>query len=474
MIRRRVAQSPRTALPLAWLSLLLLAGCTSLAPEYRRPPAPVPAQLPLPAAEAASAAAAAASASQAAVPLGWADFVQDERLRALVRQALAGNRDLRVAALTVQRAQAQLGLAEADRWPTVNAAFSASRAPNSQGAQRNSFQLGLQVSGWELDFFGRLRSLSDAAQAQLLASEAGRRSAELALVAALLTADRSLAADQAVLALAERTQASRADSLRLTRLRHEVGAASQLELQTALSLAAQAEAAVAQARRQIEKDRNALVLLAGGPVDAALWPQPAPAGPDAALAAVPVGLDSAVLLRRPDVVQAEQQLQAADANIGAARAAYFPRISLTGSAGLVSSELGSLLQGGNFAWTLASQAVAAIFDHGRVRQGVEVATVSRDIALAQYEKAVQTAFRESADALAGLGTWRSQIASQQRQLDAVREIARLTELRWRSGAASALERLDAERSLFAAEQALIQLRLAEQVDRIGLWKALGG
>lgn len=481
------ARSTQTAL--AVVATALLAACSSLAPTYQRPAAPVPAQLPLPAEAGASAAL--NLPEQAQAPLAWADFVRDERLRGLVRQALAANRDLRVAALGVQRAQAQLGLADADRWPTVNAAFNASRAPNTQGVQTTSLQLGLQVSAWELDFFGRLRSLSDAAQAQWLASEAGRRSSELALVAAVLGADRTLAADQAVLALAERTRASRADSLRLTQLRFDGGAASQLERQTAASLAAQADAALAQARRQVALDRNALALLLGGALPAEASPaalvlpgaatgaasgaapgaDPATADP---LAPVPAGLDSAVLLRRPDVLQAEQALIAANAHIGAARAAYFPRISLTGSAGLVSSDLGNLLSGGTFAWSIASQAVAAIFDHGRNRTNVEVSKLNRDIAVAQYEKTVQSAFRDSADALAGLATWRSQLDAQQQQLTAVREIARLTDLRYRNGAASELERLDAERSLFAAEQGVIQVQLAEQLNRVALWKALGG
>ncbi|BDI03887.1 efflux transporter outer membrane subunit [Sphaerotilus microaerophilus] len=466
----------RATLLAAALAVAGLTGCTSLAPTYQRPAAPVPALLPVPAQAAASAAL--TLPEQAQVPLAWADFVRDERLRGLVRQALAANRDLRVAALGVQRAQAQLGLADADRWPTVNAAFNTSRAPNTQGVQTTGFQLGLQVSAWELDFFGRLRSLSDAAQAQWLSSEAGRRSSELALVAAVISADRSLAADLAVLALAERTRASRADSLRLTQLRFDGGAASQLERQTAASLAAQADAALAQARRQVALDRNALALLLGGTVPAEAVPGSASASGAVAvaepLAPVPTGLDSAVLLRRPDVLQAEQALIAANANIGAARAAYFPRISLTGSAGLVSGDLGNLLGGGTFAWSIASQAVAAIFDHGRNRANVEVSTLNRDIAVAQYEKAVQSAFRDSADALAGLATWRSQLDAQQQQLAAVREIARLTDLRYRNGAASELERLDAERSLFAAEQAVIQVQLAEQLNRVALWKALGG
>jgi multidrug efflux system outer membrane protein len=454
-----------------------LAACTSLAPDYQRPAGAMPAQLPTAPADGA--------AATPASPMAWTDFVQDERLRQLVRRALDHNRDLRVAALNVQRAEAQLGVTRADRWPTVGAGLSATRAPStSTGVQTNTFQAGLQVSAWELDFFGRLASLNDAAQAQLLASEAGRRSAELALVAGVLSADRTLASDLAQLALAERTRATRADSLKLSRLRFEHGAASQLEQQSAESLAAQADAAAAQASRQVAQDRNALALLLGEAVPAELLPAPMsvpvavadPAAPLAQdeLAAVPVGLDSSVLLRRPDVQQAEQLLLAANANIGAARAAFFPRITLTASAGLVSTQLSNLLQAGSFAWTLAPQALLTVFDYGRNRNNLEASKLSRDIAVAQYEKSVQSAFRDTADALAGLATWRDQLAAQQRQLDAVRQIQQLTELRYTNGAASELERLDAQRSLFAAEQGLIQIRLAEQQNRIALFKSLGG
>lgn len=462
----------------------LLGACSSLAPSYQRPAAPVPAQFD------AAASAPAAAASAIPLPLAWTELVRDERLRRLVEQALKANRDLRVAALNVQRAQAQLGLAQADRWPTVNGVASAARAPNSQGKQTNTFQLGVQVSGWELDFFGRLQSLDDAARASLLATEAGRRSAELALVASVLTAERTLAADQALLALAERTATSRADTLRLTQLRFDRGAASQLERASAQSLAAQAEATLSQLRRQVAQDRNALALLIGQAPAADLLP-PAQPGVSAATTAssadgatvptladpfapVPGALASDVLLRRPDIVQAEQQLIAANANIGAARAAFFPRISLTTSAGLVSNELSALLQAGSFAWTLSSQALLTLFDHGRNQANLEVAKVNREIAVAQYEKALQSAFRDTSDALAGQATWQEQLTALQRQRDAARDIARLTRLRYDQGAASELERLDAERNLFSAEQALIQASLAEQLNRVGLWKALGG
>ena len=472
------ARRPLSAVALgtAVLHTALLGACSSLAPTYQRPAAPVPAQFD------AAASAPAASASAPAAPLAWTDLVRDERLRRLVQAALTANRDLRVAALNVQRAQAQLGLAQADRWPTVNGVASAARAPNSQGKQTNTFQLGVQVSGWELDFFGRLQSLDDAARASLLATEAGRRSAELALVASVLTAERTLAADQALLALAERTAISRADTLRLTQLRFDRGAASQLERSSAQSLTSQADATLSQLRRQVAQDRNALTLLIGQAPAADLLPTAQPASAEAAavptltdpFAPVPAALESSVLLRRPDIVQAEQQLIAANANIGAARAAFFPRISLTTSAGLVSNELSNLLQAGNLAWTLSSQALLTLFDHGRNQANLEVAQVNRDIAVAQYEKALQSAFRDTADALAGQATWQDQLAALQRQRDATRDIHRLTRLRHEQGAASELERLDAERSLFSTEQALVQATLAEQLNRVGLWKALGG
>ena len=286
-------------------------------------------------------------------------------------------------------------------------------------------------------------------------------------------------ADAELLSVADRTLASRESTLKLSKLRFDAGAASALELQTAQSLVAQARNTQVQLRRQHALDLNALALLVGGPVPADLLPGAAAAGtvagtPGEVLAPVPVGLASDVLLQRPDVIQAEQALVAASANIGVARAAFFPRLALTGSAGQAGSRLSDLFQAGNFAWSLSASALATVFDSGRNQANLNVARVSRDIAVAQYEKAVQSAFRETADALAGLSSWREQLAAQGQQLDAAREIARLTELRYTNGAASELDRLDAQRSLLAAEQTLVQTRLAEQVNRVGLFKALGG
>ncbi|ACB35966.1 RND efflux system, outer membrane lipoprotein, NodT family [Leptothrix cholodnii SP-6] len=466
---------------------LLLAGCGSLAPTYERPAAPVPTQLPLAAAEAASASAAPAA------PLAWQDFVRHPAPRRLVELALANNRDLRVAALNVERARAQLDVSLADRYPTIGVGVAANSAPNTQsGNQAQSYTAGLQMASWELDFLGRIGNLNDAARSQLLATEAGRRSAELALVGAVLSSYLNLVADAQLLGVAERTLASREATFKLTRIKSDAGAASKLEEQSAVTLLAQARVARQQALRQRSQDLATLALLLGGPVPDDAVPQPpvldpagdtsAPApddaGADAAwaalLAEVPVGLSSEVLLRRPDVVQAEQQLQAANANIGAARAAMFPRITLTASAGQASSQFSGLFQGGNFAWTLGAQALMTLFDAGRNQANVNASKVGRDIAVAQYERAVQAAFKDTADALNGLATWRDQRQAQADQLASAREIARLTELRYGAGAASELERLDAQRSLYAAEQALVQTRLAEQQNRVGLWKALGG
>lgn len=454
------------------VAALVLAGCTNLAPRHERPASPIPAQLPLPAEAAASAA--------AAVPLGWKAFVQSPQLAQLVQRALDQNRDLRVAVLNVQRAEAQLGVARADRLPTVSAGLTAAATPNaSSGRQTQSFTAGVQVTAWELDLFGRIANLGEAAQAQVLATEAGRRSAELALVGAVVSGWLTLGADAELLSVADRTLASRESTLKLSKLRFDAGAASALELQTAQSLVAQARNTQVQLRRQHALDLNALALLVGGPVPADLLPGAAAAGtvagtPGEVLAPVPVGLASDVLLQRPDVIQAEQALVAASANIGVARAAFFPRLALTGSAGQAGSRLSDLFQAGNFAWSLSASALATVFDSGRNQANLNVARVSRDIAVAQYEKAVQSAFRETADVLAGLSSWREQLAAQGQQLDAAREIARLTELRYTNGAASELDRLDAQRSLLAAEQTLVQTRLAEQVNRVGLFKALGG
>ncbi|MEY8876946.1 MAG: TolC family protein [Leptothrix sp. (in: b-proteobacteria)] len=479
----------------ALVAALALAGCTHLAPTYERPEAPVPPQLAVPAELAASA------PFHAPEPLTWQAFVQDAALRQLIEIALANNRDLRIAALNVDRVHALLIGSLADRYPTLGAGLTGNSAPSTvNGKQAQTYTAGLQLSSWELDFMGRIRDLNDAARAQVFATEAGRRSAELALVGAVVATHLNLVADAQLLAVAERTLASREATLALTQIKADAGVANLVELQGAVNLAAQGRVTRQQLLRQRSQDLGALNLLLGQPAPEALVPA-LPAAPvmdttapaatltdasasraalaaDAQLAAmlaeVPVGLSSEVLLRRPDVVQAEYQLQSANANIGAARAAMFPRVTLTASAGQAAATLAGLFNAGTFAWTLGAQALVTVFDAGRNQANVDASRVSRDIAVAQYERAIQSAFKDTADALGGLSTWRAQREAQADQLTSTRELARLTELRWGAGAASELERLDAQRNLLAAEQALIQTRLAEQQNRVALWKSLGG
>ena len=469
-IPKRRNSLPRRPALATLAAALWLAGCASPAPGPQAPDAGrlqqagVPALLP-----------GAAGAAAETPALAWRQVVQSPRLAQWVGLALRNNRDLQVAMLNVQRAQAQLGLVDANRGPTVGAGLNASRAPNSRSQQANSLSAGVQLNTWEIDLFGRLANLSEAARAQLLASEAGRRAAELSLVAAVLQAGLALQADEELLALARQALASREQTLQLTKLRESVGAASLLELQAQQTLAAQARASIAQLTRLQAQDGNALALLLGQPVPAeaaASIANPRLAD-EAWLAEVPAGLSSAVLLARPDVIAAEQAMRAAQANIAAARAAFWPAITLTAQAGQASPQLAGLLAGGNFVYTLAASAVATVFDGGRRQAGVDVAVASQQIALAQYERSLQAAFREAADALAGLATWREQLAAQTAQRDAARDTARLTELKASQGAASALERLDAQRALWAAEQAVVQVRLGELANRVALFKALG-
>jgi outer membrane protein, multidrug efflux system len=454
-------QKNRLTLVAAAAATLLLSACVNLAPAHQRPAAPVAQSWPAPS----------ASAGQAAAELSWESFYAgDERLRRLIALALQNNRDLRVALLNVEQARALARVSDANRWPTVNAGFSSSRQPGANDTITSTYQAGLQVTAYELDLFGRLKNNSDAAAARYLASIEGGRSAQISLVAGVAASYLTLQADTEQLQLARDTLATRDDSLRLTRLKYDAGSASALELSTAESASAAARATLAQAERQRAQDENALVLLVGQPLPAQL---PA-ASPLAAvqLADVPAGLPSEVLVTRPDVLQAEQQLAAADANIGAARAAFFPSIALTASAGTASSQLSDLFS--NTAWSFASQILLPIFDAGRNQANLASAKAAQGIAVAQYEKAVQTAFREVADSLAGRATLDQQLQAQEAQAKAEAQRLELVELRYNNGVSSSLERLDAQRSSFAAQQAVLQVRLAKALNSVQLYKVLGG
>jgi len=454
----------RTRLAVSALAMLA-AGC-SFVPSYQRPDAPIPAQFPESAVGAVD--------SRPAADIAWQDFVQDARLRAIVARALDGNRDLRVAALAIEQARAQYQIRSADRTPTLNLAASGNRQPaaNGSGGITSTYSAGVALASWEIDFFGRIASLEESALAQYFATQEARSAVQTSLVAALANAWLSLQTNDALLALTERTLATRDDSLRLTQLRFDQGVSSALDLRQAESLTAAARATLAQQRRLRALDVNALTLLAGAPLPDDLLHTGAQ--PVIAFAHVPAGLPSDLLTRRPDVRQAEQQLRSANANIGAARAAFFPRMALTASAGTASSALSGLFKNGAWGWTLAPQALLPIFDGGRNQANLDSALAARQAAVAQYEKAIQVAFREAADALASRATLADQVSATQAQASAESERFRLADLRYRNGIASYLDVLDAQRALFATQQALAQIQLARQQNEVALYKALGG
>jgi NodT family efflux transporter outer membrane factor (OMF) lipoprotein len=440
---------------------IFLAACSQM-PTYERPDAPVPHAFPH----------AGAQNGTPAADLRWQAFFLDPQLRSWIAAALRSNRDLRVAMLNMEQARAQYDIRRADRLPTIGAAVNASRTPTSSGGSASSYTAGLAFSAWEIDLFGRIASLSEAALAQYLATEEGRNAVQVTLVASVANAWLNLVADEEQLALTRQTLATREESLRLVRMRFEAGASSEIDLRQAQSLAEGARVALAQQQRQFAVDRNALALLVGEPVRTDLRTEAKIA--ETALPDLPAGTPSEVLLRRPDVRQAEQQLVAATANIGAARAAFFPRISLTAGIGTASSELGDLFSGGHWGFTLAPQLLQPIFDAGRNRANLASAEAGRRIAVAQYERAIQGAFRDVADALAGRAFLGEQVQAQARLVEAEAARYRLAELRWRNGIANSLELLDAQRSLFTAEQALIQVRLAQLQNQVSLYRALGG
>ncbi|MFG6458708.1 efflux transporter outer membrane subunit [Roseateles sp. BYS96W] len=451
-------------MPTLLAASLALAGCAGLAPAYERPASPVAAQWPVPQT---------AAADAKAADLGWREFFTDAKLQALIEQALANNRDLRVAVLNVQRAQAQYGVQRADRLPSVNAGVGQT-AQRMNGTVTRQYTATLGVSAYELDLFGRVKNLTDAALQTYLATDDARRSTQISLVAQVASAYLTLAADQERLRLTEQTLLSRQDGLRLTQRLQSAGVSSTLDLRQAEIAAETAQADLATLTRQVAQDRNALELLVGQPLQPAQWPD---AGTDAAVtqtAELSAGLPSDVLLARPDVLQAERSLRAANANIGAARAAFFPRISLTASAGSASNALDDLFRSGTGMWSFVPQVTLPIFDAGRNQANLKIAQVDRDIAVAQYEKSIQSAFREVADALAERATVGQQVESQQRLVTQTQDALRLAEARFEKGLDDRLTTLDAQRSLYSAQQSLIATRLAQQVNRVTLYKALGG
>ena len=460
--------NPRSTLT-AVAAAALLAGC-SFIPAYERPAAPIPSAYATTPADTAGTPGAASVAH-------WQDYFADPQLRQLIEAALAHTRDLRVAVLNLEQARATFQVRRSDLYPTVGLGANASRGPSAaNGDLTNSFSVGLALSAWELDFFGRIASLKEQALAQYLATEEGRNAAQVSLVAAVANGWLTLLADEELLELSRQTLASREESVRLTKMRLDAGVASALDFRQAQSQTLAAQATLAQQKRQRALDENALALLLGqslpDDVRASLAGSQLANAP--AMAPLPAGLPSELLTRRPDIRQAEQQLIAANANIGAARAAFFPRISLTAQAGTASNELSGLFKSGSWGFTIAPSLLLPIFDAGRNQANLESAQARRSIAIAQYEKAIQTAFREVSDALAGQATLQEQSQAQQQQAEAEGARLQLADLRYRNGVSSYLDLLDAQRSLFATQQGVVQVRLAQLQNQVALYKALGG
>ncbi|KAF1018775.1 MAG: Outer membrane protein OprM [Paracidovorax wautersii] len=409
----------------------LLAGC-SLMPAYHQPQSPVAATF------------SGDAVGQAAAPvadLGWRDVFTDPALQRLIEMSLANNRDLRVAVLNIEKARAQYQVQEAELFPTVKASGSgsSSRTPadlsgTGRATTSHQYSVTLGFSSYEVDLFGRVRSLNAQALEQFFSKVESRRSTQISLVAEVATSYLTLAADQDRLRLARDTLRSQSDSYRLNQRSFELGVISALTLRQSQTSVDSARVDVESYTAQVAQDINALRLLVGAEMPDALLPQTLPDATAASpLATIPPGLPSQLLQRRPDILEAEHDLQAANAYIGAARAAFYPSISLTASAGTSSSELSGLFKGGSGNWNFAPQISLPIFDGGSNRANLKAAQVSRDIAVAQYEKAIQTAFQEVSDALAQRNTLGNQLDAQQSLVDAKAESFRLSDARFRNG-----------------------------------------
>ncbi len=457
------------------LALALASGC-QLAPDYSRPAAPVPPDWPSGPAYAPLA----PGQADAAASIGWRQFFSDPKLVRLIEMSLKHNRDLKVALLNIEKARAQYQVQRADLFPSVNAKAGATieRQPaalSSSGDDRvtRQFTSTLGFSSYEIDLFGRLRSLRDEALEQYLATEEAARASRISLVAEVAGAYLTLAADQELLKLAQDTLASQRSSYQLTKRSFEVGVSSALDLRQAQISVETARGDVARYTSQAAQDLNALNLLVGGQAP----PELLPTGMlevVTALRDLPMGLPSQTLAQRPDIQQAEHKLKAANANIGAARARFFPSITLTASGGTSSNQLDQLFRSGSGYWAFLPSVSLPIFDAGRNQANLEVSQAQRDIALAQYEKAIQTAFKEVADALAQRGTLGERLAAQRSLVEASADAYRLSEARFRRGVDSYMSVLDSQRSSYSSQQGLISVRQARLANLVTLYKVLGG
>lgn len=451
----------RPILTLACLGIL--SGCANLAPDYVRPATPVAAQFDT----------GAVSSSAAKLPV-WQDLVSDARLKEVISLSLVNNRSLRSTVLNVEKMRAQYRITEADRYPTVNASLADSTS-KSGGKITRKFTAQLGVS-YELDFFGRVGNLSDSALETFLATEASQRSTRISLIADVANAWLTMAADQGLLRLARETLETRQRTLDLYIKQKALGAISDLTLSQQEALTEAARADVASYQSQLAQDRNALMVLAGGEVSVNLLPGESDliTTPAARLLALPAGLSSQMLLQRPDIMAAEHNLKAAYADIGAARAAFFPSISLTAAGGSSSASLGGLFKAGSEIWSFAPTISVPIFNAGSLRASLSIAEISRDSQVAAYEYAIQTAFKEVANALAERAEIETRLQAQQKQVESYKKALMLTQAQFQVGSSNYLAVLDAQRSYYSAEQSLINLQLSEQMNRIALFKVLGG
>lgn len=457
------------------LAASALSAC-SMVPRYERPAPPIPPSWP--------AGDPYLLQSEAALPtISYRDIFRDARLQRIVEQALVNNRDLRAAAANIAAAREQFRIQRAEILPAVDGTGSYTESDRGNGAgtgignaasgRQTQYRLGLGVTSFELDLFGRIRALTEAEQNRYFATEAGARATRLVLVGDIANAWANYGADKDLLAIAEQTVTSADRSVRLTRARLTGGIAPRTDLRQAEQTLEQARFDAAQARTALAQDVNLLQLLVGSPVDAALLP-PTLAEVEPAVGELPAGLDSTILLRRPDVVQAEYQLRAANAQIGAARAALFPRISLTGALGLASTTLGSLFTGDAFNWSVGPGVSYSIFQGGAARANVRLTQAQRDLAVAQYEQAVQTAFREVSDALAVRGTIGEQLRAQRAFTAAAQDNFTLSEARFRGGIDPFLQTLIAQRSLYGAQRQLVATRLSRVQNLVQIYRTLGG
>jgi multidrug efflux system outer membrane protein len=474
MLRAKESRMRKHALVLPFALSFAVTACT-MAPHYDRPDAPIPDTWPNGAAYATSQA-----SERTAADIPWREFIKDDKLQQVIDQALKNNRDLRSTLANIQSARAQYRIQRADLFPRVNGDISATRSKNvstfsgsDTPIESEIYTASIGLSAFEIDLFGRVRSLSKAALESYLATEAAGRATRISLIAETASAYLTLAADNTQLALSQRTLDSAQRTMEITRKRLEAGVSSRLDLRQAETVYQQARADLASTRALIAQDRNALELLTGGSIADSLLPAELPSENDW-LADVPAGLASSVLLQRPDVLQAEHQLKSANANIGAARAAFFPSLSLTASSGLASTELSDLFSNGASVWSIGPSLTLPIFNGGANMANLAYANAQRDLYVSQYELAIQTAFREVADALAVRGTIQEQLDAQRALVDAAADSYQLAEARYSKGVDSFLNTLDAQRSLYNAEKSLVSARLTASDNIVTLYRVLGG